>query len=93
MTLAEFLTSNTINAVEVLPDSRLINVVASVGSLHGVEVIDIPSNVPVTRITPITVDETTITAGSLTFTIADYKMITPPERPERPNNPGGRPRR
>lgn len=75
MTLDVFLQDHTLDAVEVLPDDRLINVVVDGGGLYGVVVNNIPPNVHVTRIAPATLSGTTITADTLTFDTTQYTML------------------
>jgi hypothetical protein len=78
MTLEQFLTSNTpLTHVELLPDNRLINVVIGNGSLHGVQVENIPSDVLVTRFAA-TYDAFMITANALTFDAREYVMLCTP---------------
>jgi hypothetical protein len=76
MTLDDFLLDHTpLTAVELLPDERLINVVIGDGVLYGVEVDNVPSGEPVTRVAA-TTDGTTITAtGGLSFLAASYTML------------------
>lgn len=75
MTLEDFLTTHTLEAVETLPDDRLINVVVDGGALYGVEVNNIPENVHVTRREPAVLTGTTITVDGLTFDTTQYTML------------------
>jgi hypothetical protein len=75
MTLDEFLTDKTVEAVETFFDGRLINVVMPEGVLYGVEVSNPPENTPVVRRAPVTQDATTLSVDGLTFVLADYTML------------------
>jgi hypothetical protein len=75
MTLDEFLATHELEAVELLPDDRLINVVVDGGALHAVAVESIPSGVQVTRLAA-ALAGTTIAAGGLTFDTPDYVMLS-----------------
>lgn len=75
MTLQEFLLGHTLDAIETLPDNRLINVVVDNGGLYGVVVDNVPEDVPVTRHESPAYDGTTITVDSLSFDTTDYVML------------------
>jgi hypothetical protein len=75
MTLDEFLTDKTVEAIETFFDGRLINVVMPEGALYGVEVSNPPENTPVVRRAPVTQDATTLSVDGLTFVLADYTML------------------
>lgn len=75
MKLNNFLTDKTLTAVELLPDNRLINVVLENGSIHGVEVEDMPLNAAVTRVELVSYEDDIITASTYTFTATDYTML------------------
>jgi hypothetical protein len=76
MTLEQFLAVNTpLNNVELLPDSRLINVVIGDGALYGVQVDNIPDNVTVTRVEATYVAPIITAANALTFDAREYVML------------------
>lgn len=75
MTLETFLADHALEAVETLPDDRLINVVVDGGALYGVEVSNIPVNAHVTRREPAVLTGTTITVDGLTFDTTQYTML------------------
>lgn len=75
MLLVDFLNGRTLDAVETLPDDRLINVVVNGGALYGVEVDNIPVDAHVTRREPVAYANGVITVGSLSFDAADYVML------------------
>lgn len=82
MTLAEFLSDKTLDAIETLPDTRLINVVINGGALVGVQIDNVPSNVPVTRRSSVTYVDTIISVDGLTFDTTQYTVLEgrPPRR-------------
>lgn len=75
MKLSEFLQDKNLEAVEVLPDNRLINVVCDNGVLYGVQVDNIPINVPVTRLEPVEYSDNIISVNNLSFNTTEYDML------------------
>ena len=75
MLLVDFLNGRTLDAVETLPDDRLINVVVDGGALYGVEVDNIPVDAHVTRREPVVYANDIITVDGLTFDAAQYTML------------------
>ena len=75
--LHDFLQTHApLTAVEVLPDFRLINVVIGDGAVYGIIVDNIPVDAIVTRLEPVTLNDDTITAGTLTFDTMLYEMLS-----------------
>jgi hypothetical protein len=78
MILKNFLSvESPLTGVELLPDNRLINVIIGNGTLYGVEVDDIPSDVTVTQINDVTLsEEGIIAAGNYTFDSELYTLLS-----------------
>lgn len=78
MTLEAFLANHALDAVETLPDDRLINVVVDGGALYGVVVDNSPDDVAVTRREPAVLNGATITVDGLTFDTRQHVMLPQP---------------
>ena len=76
MTLDAFLLDHTLDAIETLPDNRLINVVIDSGGICGVVVANIPPGVALTRRAPAVLNGTTITVDGLSFDTTQYTMLS-----------------
>jgi hypothetical protein len=76
MTLKEFLTTREpVTAVEVFSDGTLVNVVIAEGELFGVVAAEMLSSATVMQ-HPATLNGEIISAGDMTFTTADYVMLS-----------------
>jgi hypothetical protein len=75
MKLNTFLENNTLTAVELLPDNRLINIVIRDVEIYGIEVDNIPTNATITRVEGAIYEDGIITADNCTFTAADHTML------------------
>lgn len=75
MTLEAFLLDHSLDAVDTLPDNRLINVVVDGGGLYGVVEPDLPDDATLMRRAPAVLTGTLIQVDGLVFDTTQYTML------------------